>query len=342
MANTAYELLSYYSNLLIIQYNGAVKANATIEALAGMAIMPQSPSIYTVSFSYAPDAGAFVLGFNGLSTASIAYNASAATVQADLQALTGLGSVTVTGSIASQAMVVTMTGLTAPSPPLYLVSSTLVNNNLGSNPLVTEGGDFITTESGGQIDSDVQSVAVYPVVAETDYTLPLAVLNGYNLTGPNTAQGVQLDVLGKYAGVSRSGYGFYGQITLDDTDFLSFILIAIARNNSGSSLAAIQQIIFDFFPGEILVFDYQSMQMDYLISENVGTLQLLELFITQGLLPRPMGVQLGAILYLPNVTNVFGFRTYLLAAYNASPFNTYANYQTNAPWLSYSNAIYAP
>ena len=175
----------------------------------------------------------------------------------------------------------------------------------------------------------------------TDITLPLAVQNAFNLTGPSPAVGAQLDILGKYAGVTRTGYGFNGSpITLDDADFLTLIQMAIAKNNAGSSLSVIQALIHQFFPGEMLVFDYANMQMSYLVNSSIGSANLVQpFFVTEGLLPKPMTVQLAVVIYAPIINAFFGFRTYDLPATNSSPFNTYDSYNMGAPWLSYDNAI---
>lgn len=182
---------------------------------------------------------------------------------------------------------------------------------------------------------------VTPVIMAEDLTnqLPLSVQNAFNLIGSNTAVGVQLDVLGKYAGVTRTGNGFYGPITLNDSDFLVFIQLAIVTNSAGSSLATIQQLLFQYFPDEILVFDYADMHMSYLIDSSVGSQALAQLFVAEGLLPKPMGVALASTIYYPGIKSFFGFRTYRLPAHNASPFNTYTSYVTTWPWLSYAYAV---
>lgn len=172
--------------------------------------------------------------------------------------------------------------------------------------------------------------------------LPTQVLNAFDLNTLNSgapAVGDQLDILGKYAGVSRTGNGFLGPITLDDADFLSLITIAIIQNSAGSSLKDIQGLIALFFPAQMLVFDYKDMTMSYLISTSVGSFDLVQIFVNEGLLPKPMGVRLRITIYIPNITNAFGFRTYLLPGFNVSPFNSYASYQTNWPWISYANAV---
>lgn len=163
--------------------------------------------------------------------------------------------------------------------------------------------------------------------------LPLALQNAFSV---DAGQGVQLDAIGKYVGVTRSGNGFFGPITLDDVDFIALIKIAIFTNNAGSSLATIQQLFFMYFPGEILVFDYQSMHLSYFINSSIGSQNLVQLLVTEGLLPKPMGVGISSIVYAPNILKFFGFRTVPLPAVNSSPFNTIADYSMNSPWLNKS------
>lgn len=130
---------------------------------------------------------------------------------------------------------------------------------------------------------------VTPVVMDQ---LPLSVQNAFNLTG---SVGVQLDVLGKYIGVKRSGYGLSGQpITLNDADFLKLIQLALLTNSAQSDLNTIQSLLQIFFAGELFVFDYQDMRMSYFINSSIGSPDLIQLFITEGLLPKPMAVQLAA------------------------------------------------
>lgn len=166
--------------------------------------------------------------------------------------------------------------------------------------------------------------------------LPTQVMNAYNLTGDTPAQGVQLDVLGKYAGVVRTS----GGITLDDANFLSLIRMAIARNNSGSSLGDIQNILNTFFPHQVLAFDYQNMHMSYLISSSIGNQDLIKLFISEGLLPKPMGVGLSVVIYVPVIANFFGFSTYEVPMNPfATPYNDYNDYQNDWPWMNYNDAF---
>lgn len=170
----------------------------------------------------------------------------------------------------------------------------------------------------------IQTV-VTPVIMDQ---LPTKVMNAFNLIGSSPAVGVQLDVLGKYVGVKRTGVGFNGQITLNDADFLTLIQFAIIRNHAGSDLAEIQALMNQFFPGEVLVFDYSNMHMSYLISSSIGSQNLIQLVVSEGLLPKPMGVALSTTVYTPTITSFFGFRTYFLPAFRSSPFNSYASVET--------------
>lgn len=175
---------------------------------------------------------------------------------------------------------------------------------------------------------------VLPVIMNQ---LPTAVQNAYAI---ETAVGKQLDVIGKYVGVSRNGVGVGGQpINLNDSDYRQLIRIAIARNSGGSSLYDIQNFLNFYFFDQIFVFDYQNMRLSYYINTSVGSQNLVELLITEGLLPKPMAVQLSAVIYGADLKHFFGMRTYLVPAFNVTPFNTYTSVDPNSPWLSYVNSI---
>lgn len=306
------ELVLYYVRLLILEYTGRPRAEGTIETTVTPVIMPQT-STQVITFSVAPTSGSFTLSYDENPSSAINWNDSNSTIQTKLRLIAGLEDVLVTGSISGLSLTVTFEGVFPPALILVLDSSTLLNG--------------------------IDSVSI--TIEETDLTLPLAVQDAFNLVGSNIAAGVQLDVIGKYAGVTRSGAGFYGQITLDDEDFYTLIRMAIIQNSAGSSLYEIQGFIHQFFAGQMLVFDYQNMQMSYLISSSIGSQELIQMLVNQNLLPRPMAVQVALVIYAPVIDMFFGFRTYDLPAYNATPFNTYDDYQMDWPWLSYNNAIYA-
>ena len=310
MTTTPREIIEYYKDLLIYQYVNKDKASQTIEALASQGILPVT-SVQTISFSLAPDSGSFILSYDGNSSPSIAYNDSNATIQTKLQSISGLSSVTVVGEISDQLLTVTFTDVIAPA--LLLV--------VGSNTLTSSA-----------VDVDI-------TIAETDVTLPLNVLNGYNLVeGSTIARGDQLDILGKYVGALRSAAGFTEFITLSDSEYISLIRMAITKNSSGSSLSEIQDFIFEFFENQIIVYDSKLMFITFVISSDVGSQELVQLFITEGILPVPMGCGF-AVVYGPE-SEYFSFRTYTHEASLGFGFNTYTVYETDWPWLDYSNVIY--
>lgn len=166
----------------------------------------------------------------------------------------------------------------------------------------------------------------------TGEILPLAIQAAFDIT---TAVGKQLDTLGECVGVKRQGNGPYGLIVLDDNDFRTLVTIATAQNNLGSSLQEIADFFHEFFPGQVLVFDHFDMRLSYLIDTGLGSTDLLYLLAAGGHIPRPMGVQT-SIIGAPTIDAFFGFCTYANSSPTGiSPFNTYDDYETDWPWLSY-------
>jgi hypothetical protein len=166
--------------------------------------------------------------------------------------------------------------------------------------------------------------------------LPAQLRDAFNI---DTAVGVQLDVLGKYAGVTRAALDFTGMVSLSDTDFRALIKLKIVKNNSGSSLYDIQKIITTFFNSKMRVFDYTDMTMLYFFDSTFASYELAQVAIRAGLFPRPMGVFSRGIFYLPNIYDMFEFRTYTTVDVAGRGFNSYASYNLNWPWLSYANKI---
>lgn len=160
--------------------------------------------------------------------------------------------------------------------------------------------------------------------------LPVQVENAFDI---NTAEGVQLDVLGKYVGVSRNGYTLSGPVTLDDSDYRQLIKMVIIKNNSGSSLATIQNLLAAAFPNQIFITDNQTMGLTYLLIESLGTNDLLEILATGGYLPAPMGVQVSTTILPPIEFPYFGFYDSNNPGAELSGFNSYEFYNQNTPWL---------
>lgn len=157
----------------------------------------------------------------------------------------------------------------------------------------------------------------------------------------DAAVGVQLDVVGKYAGITRQQRTFTGPITLTDDQFRVLIKIQILLNFSDGSYANIQQILFISFAGSIRLFDHKQMYMSVFFDSSLGSMQLAEVFVRGGFIPRPMGVRLSALIYSPDINTkpFFGMRTATTEALGAVGFNTVTDYHQDWPWLSASQAI---
>lgn len=303
MATSTRELVAYYVNLLIIQYASKPRATATIATQVAPALLPQT-STQLIEFQAPPASGTYKLEYDELLTAAIDWDADATDIQTELRTLPGLADVIVTGS-AADGFVVVFEGVLTPAELLIVKDST--------------------------IDTGV------PTVTETDEILMLAIQNAFDI---GSAVGVQLDTLGKYVGVKRTTQGLTGPITLGDDEFRSLIRMAVLTNSAQSDLASIQDLIFTFFNGQMRVYDYQNMRMSYLISSTIGSAELIQMFVAQGLLPRPMSVQVAAIIYAPDINNFFGFCSYENPTPgDVKPFNTYEDYHTDWLWLDYQTAI---
>lgn len=174
---------------------------------------------------------------------------------------------------------------------------------------------------------------VKPVIMDQ---LPDQIMNGFDL---DAAVGDQLDIIGKYADASRAGYNFNGPTVLNDSDYRKYIKLCIIVNTAGSSLYDIVTLLHETFGGSIAVTDTQDMRLSYQFTNAIGSVELAQFFVRSGKLPKPMGVGLSSISYVPALTNVFAFRTYAVQPNNVVGFNNYTTYNTNWPWLTYSDII---
>lgn len=308
--------LDYYSKLLILQYAAKVKAQATIQAVVAPVLMPETLT-QTINFPGIPAGGTFKLSYNGNLTAAINWNDGFAAIQTKLQAVYGLGTVTVSGSIALQQIQVTFTSVDHADYIFLLVNNSLV---------------------------DAGALPVTPIIltSGTDgASIPLSVMGAFNI---KTAIGKQLDILGKYAGVLRDTFDFTGPVSLTDADYRILIQLKIIQNNAYGSLYDIQTVLHDFFPGSFLVFDGANMHMGYFFESTVGSVTLAEVLVKQNLLPKPMGVQLAALVYAAGISSFFGMANSSFGVFNGSTFpglglSDSTNYNTSERWLADIDAI---
>lgn len=163
--------------------------------------------------------------------------------------------------------------------------------------------------------------------------LPAQVRDGFQI---GSAVGAQLDIIGKYVGVTRSGRGFTGPVVLSDADFTKLIKLKIIENNADAALATIQDLLNKFIPNAIMVFDTKSMHMNYWFNPNFGSLGLAELIVTEDLLPKPMGVSVGSVVYAPFTTKFFACRTTYGPNIHGQGFNLTTDYKLTDPWINAS------
>lgn len=135
--------------------------------------------------------------------------------------------------------------------------------------------------------------------------LVLAIKIAYSV---DNAVGPQLDVIGKYAGVSRLVRTFTTQVELNDDDYRILIKIKIALNYGGASLKDVDDVLHAGLADILRVYDYENMHISYSLDADAGSLDLAQAMVREGFLPRPMGVQIGSLTYLPSGTKLFGFR----------------------------------
>jgi hypothetical protein len=191
----------------------------------------KSSSVQTVAITGAPTGGTFTLTFSGQTTASIAYNATAAVVRAALEALTniGAGNVRVTGGpgpatawvvtfvgpmsgAAQAAITATATGLTGGSSPAVTITQTTTGGTTipidlrplpyGMRSLGYTTTDGVTFARSTDLSETRSFGSVEPV--RTDVTTD-------TVTMASSAQQTQLETIGLYTGAD------YTTITADAT-----------------------------------------------------------------------------------------------------------------------------
>ena len=129
------------------------------------------------------------------------------------------------------------------------------------------------------------------VVYDSPYgeIMPLAIPQAFVLA---TAVGQQLQFLGRIGGAQNYGLALSGQfVTLTDDEYRLLIYAVAARNQLRATNGKIDVFLNQYFSGILEVTDQLGMAMSFNFIPQIGTVLWAELFITQGYLPRPLGVQ---------------------------------------------------
>ena len=163
--------------------------------------------------------------------------------------------------------------------------------------------------------------------------LLLDVINGFNLL---TAVGKQLDILGKYIGLSRNvkdKIGSPATIILTDEQYRLLLQLKLVCNTSYSSTSQIRRALYQIFPNDIRVFDDRTMEMEYQLSTRFN--DLVPVIVTEKLLPFPMGLGFNVII-VPDLLELYGYYGY--DGLNDNP-NGYSSYTDGfrGKFLSYGD-----
>lgn len=163
--------------------------------------------------------------------------------------------------------------------------------------------------------------------------LLLDVINGFDLL---TAEGKQLDILGKYIGLSRNvkkEVSSPATVILTDDQYRLLLQLKLICNTSYSATSQIRQALFQLFPYDIRVFDDRTMEMEYQLSERFDGLE--QVIIAEELLPFPMGLGFNVII-VPDLLQLYGYYGY--DGLNDNP-NGYSSYTDGfrGKFLSYGD-----
>lgn len=194
----------------------------------------------------------------------------------------------------------------------------------------------------------------------------------------DTAEGAQLDILGQYIGFSRNiiapitrdyfafvdynapvtttgftdytdntvnfGSTFYLYIfsdttfyTLSDPEYRPLLKLKILLNKIDETLYTIANDLFTFFGNQIIAFDQADMSMSYLVSPDAS--KTATLAVSQGLLPKPMGVRISGVFIISNPALLFAFQDYEHDNGNTTGFSDYTTGFNGEYWLNYTDRI---
>lgn len=111
-----------------------------------------------------------------------------------------------------------------------------------------------------------------------------AVENGFNI---DTAVGAQLDILGKYLGLTRF------EVASDDATYREYLKYKIVQNNTNSSLYNIDEGLYDLFGTNVLLYDNSDMSMTYTFYDQ--SISDVRAIFNAGILPKPAGVNITVV-----------------------------------------------
>ncbi len=222
-----------------------------------LAVIPFVVSVQTLAFSGVPASGTFDLDTPAGNVTGIQYNATSASIQTSLQALTGYSQVQVSGSLASQSLVITFYGVYGP-----VAAVTTVNNTLETSAPASVTITITQTATGETLNDAITrtenliqyfGIIANVVVDQADILAAAATVQALNkmlMYGSNQqtdiATGGTIDLLrtGNFTQTRGLYYGSTGtNATLDLLEFVAaYAGRAFSTNFSGSNTCQIMHL----------------------------------------------------------------------------------------------------
>lgn len=127
------------------------------------------------------------------------------------------------------------------------------------------------------------------------YDILVAIRDGFNI---DTTVGKQLDIIGKYTGISRALYS-----SLSDDDFRTLVKFSIAKHYTNGSLKEIDTVLYNFFSDKIIVFDNYDSTM--IIEYDSSLEAIVEIAKTNNIVPKPAGIGLTLTVFTDVVNGIW-------------------------------------
>lgn len=162
----------------------------------------------------------------------------------------------------------------------------------------------------------------------------LEMVNAFDI---DLAVGHQLDILGKYIGLTRQvkvNIGDSDTNILTDEQYRILLKLKLISNTNFSSTSQIRTALYQLFPNDIRLFDNRTMNYEYQLSTLFN--DLVNVIIAEELLPLPMGIGFTANV-VPDLLSIYGYYGY--DGLNDNP-NGYSSYTDGfkGKYLSYGDS----
>jgi len=94
---------------------------------------------------------------------------------------------------------------------------------------------------------------------------------------------------------------------LTDSELRILVKLKIAQNNSNHSAGEIDDILDEFFPGQVIFTDNFDMTISYIFDSDIE--RITEIAVSQDAIPKPAAVGL-EVSFVPDIENIFSMQKY--------------------------------